>query len=78
MPHLLLKRYLDRIDCGHLERDPAQEHVLRELEKLAMQLAFYRPARKAAALGWLAGLVRKPRPCAAFISGVQSGAARPC
>lgn len=62
MPHLLLKRYLDRIDCGHLERDPAQELVLRELEKLAMQLAFYRPARKAAALGWLAGTREKATP----------------
>ncbi len=55
MPHILLERYLDRVARGRLERDPAQEQVLHDLEKLAAELAFYRPARKSAALGWLVG-----------------------
>jgi cell division protein ZapE len=62
MPHLLLKRYLDRVARGQLERDPAQERALRVLEKLALELAFYRPARKAAALGWLVGAREKAAP----------------
>ncbi len=55
MPHILLERYLHRVGRGQLERDPAQEQALRSLEKLAEELAFYRPARKSAALGWLVG-----------------------
>jgi len=55
VPHILLERYLDHIGRGQLEADPAQESALRTLEKLAAELAFYRPARKAAALGWLVG-----------------------
>jgi cell division protein ZapE len=55
MPHILIERYLHRVSRGQLERDPAQEQVLRDLEKLAAELAFYRPARKSAALGWLVG-----------------------
>lgn len=59
MPHLLLERYLDRVHRGQLEHDPAQEQALRTLEKLALELAFYRPARKSAALGWLGGAREK-------------------
>lgn len=62
MPHILLDRYLDRVAHGQIERDPAQERVLRVLERLAAQLAFYRPARKTAALGWLAGAREKTAP----------------
>jgi cell division protein ZapE len=62
MPHLLLERYLDRVARGQLQRDLAQERAVRVLEKLAMELAFYRPARKAAALGWLVGARQKSVP----------------
>jgi cell division protein ZapE len=62
VPHLLLERYLDRVGRGQLEHDPAQEKVLRTLEKLALELAFYRPARKSAALGWLGGAREKVSP----------------
>jgi cell division protein ZapE len=62
VPHILLERYSDRVGRGQLECDPAQEHVLLELEKLAQQLAFYRQARKSAARGWLAGARQKAAP----------------
>ncbi|MGB7089767.1 MAG: cell division protein ZapE [Methylovirgula sp.] len=68
MPNLLLERYMDRVARGQLERDPAQEQVLRGLEKLARELAFYRPARKSAALGWLVG-ARAAAPRGAYIWG---------
>ncbi|MGC1370380.1 MAG: AFG1/ZapE family ATPase, partial [Methylovirgula sp.] len=68
MPNLLLERYMDRVARGQLERDPAQEQVLRGLEKLGRELAFYRPARKSAALGWLVG-ARAAAPRGAYIWG---------
>ncbi|MGH6818572.1 MAG: cell division protein ZapE [Methylovirgula sp.] len=69
MPHLLLEHYWDRVARGQLERDPAQEQALRDLEKLAAELAFYRPARKSAALGWLVGARAASPPRGAYIWG---------
>jgi cell division protein ZapE len=62
VPHILLERYLGRVGRGQIEHDPAQEHVLRALERLAAELAFYRPARKTAALGWLVASREKAAP----------------
>lgn len=69
MPHLLLEPYSDRVGRGQLECDPAQERVLRALEKLALELAFYRPTRKSAALGWLGGREKAAPPTGAYIWG---------
>jgi cell division protein ZapE len=69
MPHLLLERYLAHVGRGALEHDSAQEQVLRALEKLALELAFYRPARKSAALGWLGGSREKAAPRGIYIWG---------
>ncbi|MDR3409140.1 MAG: cell division protein ZapE [Methylovirgula sp.] len=53
---------MDRVHRGEFERDPAQEHVVLGLQDLATQLAFYRPTRKSAALGWLMGQRQKAAP----------------
>ncbi len=55
VPEPLRDRYLERVEHGQIELDPAQSAVLRQLDSLAEALASYRPARKAAALGWLFG-----------------------
>lgn len=62
MPNILLQRYAERVHNGAFERDPAQEHVLHALQELSTQLAFYRPARKSAALGWLVGARQQAAP----------------
>ena len=62
MPNILLERYSARVKRGEFERDPAQEKVLRALQALATQLAFYRPTRKSAALGWLVGARQQSAP----------------
>lgn len=62
LPNILHERYLDRVHRGEFERDPAQEHVVLGLQDLATQLAFYRPTRKSAALGWLMGQRQKAEP----------------
>ena len=55
MPGFLFERYFERVDGGQIEHDPAQELVLRVLDHLSVDLASYRPVRKAGALGWLFG-----------------------
>jgi cell division protein ZapE len=65
LPNILHERYLERIRRGEFEPDPAQEHVVLGLQELSTQLAFYRPTRKSAALGWLMG----PRQKAAALRG---------
>ena len=62
MPNILLQRYAERVKNGAFERDRAQEHVLRALQELSTQLAFYRPTRKSAALGWLVGARQEAAP----------------
>lgn len=62
MPNILLERYSARVKRGEFERDPAQEKVLHALQALATQLAFYRPTRKSAALGWLVGARQQSAP----------------
>lgn len=62
MSQILLERYSDRVSRGQIERDVAQERVLAALEYLSAQLAFYRPTRKSAALGWLVGAREKSSP----------------
>jgi cell division protein ZapE len=49
----LLEHYDQQVNHGHLERDAAQDVVLRKLDRLRENLRAYRPARKAGALGWL-------------------------
>lgn len=65
---MLLQRYHDHIARRRLEHDLAQEQVLHLLERLAAELAFYRPQRKASALGWLGGREKAP-PRGAYIWG---------
>ncbi len=55
MPDLVLNTYLAGVRDGVLERDPAQENVVRALDALADELAEFRLARKSGALGWLFG-----------------------
>ncbi len=55
VPEALRERYFERIGRGQIEHDPAQEQALQALDRLSAALASYRPARKAAALGWLFG-----------------------
>ncbi len=62
MPNILLERYSERVKRGEFERDPAQEQVLEQLQALSTQLAFYRPTRKSAALGWLVGARQQAAP----------------
>ena len=59
MPHLLLERYLDRIDRGQLEPIRRRNMRCARSKSSPLELAFYRPARKAAALGWLGGAREK-------------------
>lgn len=60
MPNLILNRYLEQARAGRLERDAAQEAVVRKLDALRDALDLYRPASKSGALGWLFGGGRKP------------------
>jgi cell division protein ZapE len=62
VPNILLERYSERVKRGEFERDPAQEQVLGQLQALSTQLAFYRPTRKSAALGWLVGARQQAAP----------------
>jgi cell division protein ZapE len=62
VPNILLERYSERVKRGEFERDPAQELVLGQLQALSTQLAFYRPTRKSAALGWLVGARQQAAP----------------
>ncbi|MHB8884103.1 MAG: cell division protein ZapE [Methylovirgula sp.] len=55
MPGLLFERYLERVESGLIEHDPAQELALQLLDRLSVELGSYRPVRKAGALGWLFG-----------------------
>jgi cell division protein ZapE len=52
---VLLERYFERVESGAIELDPAQEHVLLALDRLSIELASYRPVRKASGLGRLFG-----------------------
>jgi cell division protein ZapE len=48
-------RYAALVAAGEIERDPAQERVLRVLGELERRLREHRLARKSSALGWLFG-----------------------
>jgi cell division protein ZapE len=48
-------RYAALVAAGEIERDPAQERVVRVLGGLERRLAEHRLARKSSALGWLFG-----------------------
>lgn len=62
VPGFLFERYFERVDSGQIEQDPAQELALRVLDRLSVELASYRPVRKAGALGWLFGARAKSLP----------------
>jgi cell division protein ZapE len=53
MQSVLSNRYDALVAAGEIERDPAQEAVLRRLENLRTQLATRRGSGKSSALGWL-------------------------
>src|SRR5215213_10878171 len=48
-------RYATLVAAGEIERDPAQERVLRVLSELERRLSEHRLARKSSSLGWLFG-----------------------
>ena len=48
-------QYEAEIKAGHIDRDAAQEAVVKRLEALNEALEGYQPGRKSAALGWLFG-----------------------
>ena len=48
-------RYATLVAAGEIERDPAQERVLRLLSDLERRLSEHRLARKSSSLGWLFG-----------------------
>jgi cell division protein ZapE len=48
-------RYAALVAAGEIERDPAQEAVVRRLARLNERLVMHRLARKSSSLGWLFG-----------------------
>jgi cell division protein ZapE len=48
-------RYAALVAAGEIERDPAQEQVVAQLERLQARLSEHQLARKSSALGWLFG-----------------------
>ena len=61
VPISLLDLYAGKVTAGHIERDAAQEDVLRRLEELRVSLDGD-PARPPGVLGWLTGSHRKEPP----------------
>jgi len=59
-PGPVLERYRHAVACGQLERDAAQEKLVRRLDTLAVQLGARALARKKSALGWLFGRRSEP------------------
>src|SRR3954468_3510902 len=55
MTHNVQARYAALVAAGEIERDPAQERVLRVLSELERRLTEHRLARKSSSLGWLFG-----------------------
>ena len=62
MPSLVSDRYSALVRDGSLERDAAQEQVVRELDRLVSELGEYQLGRKSSALGWFFGRKRPPEP----------------
>jgi cell division protein ZapE len=62
MPASVTARYATLVAAGEIERDPAQEALVRRLDTLAAALAEHRLARKSSALGWLFGRREKQEP----------------
>ncbi len=62
----LLALYKERVGHGLIEKDEAQDLVLRKLETLRVALADYQPAPKPGPLSWLFGS-RAPQP---FLQGL--------
>jgi cell division protein ZapE len=54
----IAERYAARVAAGEIEPDPGQIHAIGRLARLERELADYRPAAKAGALGWL--MARRP------------------
>lgn len=55
-------RYAALVEAGQIERDPAQEAVIDQLDVLARTLADRQLASKGSALGWMFGRKAKPEP----------------
>ncbi len=55
-------RYDAQVATGEIERDPAQQIVVRELAALQARLAEHRLTRKSSSLGWLFGAREKLAP----------------
>jgi cell division protein ZapE len=62
MPSSVTDRYAALVATGEIERDPAQEALVRRLDRLAGALVEHRLARKSSALGWLFGRREKQEP----------------
>ncbi|MCJ2034149.1 cell division protein ZapE [Methylobacterium sp. J-068] len=54
-PGPVFERYEALVAAGAIERDPAQVHLVRALDRLAQELGRRKRARKTSALGWLFG-----------------------
>jgi cell division protein ZapE len=62
MSSSVASRYAALVATGEIERDPAQEVLVRRLDRLAAKLGEHRLARKSSALGWLFGRREKQEP----------------
>jgi cell division protein ZapE len=69
MPQSLSTRYAALIAAGAIERDPAQEAMVKCLSDLGVRLAEHRLARKASSLGWLFGRRSAPPIKGLYIYG---------
>jgi cell division protein ZapE len=65
----LLARYDALIAEGRIEADPAQAALIARLDRLADDLAGYRPGRRVGALGRLVGAKLEPPPRGIYIHG---------
>src|SRR5262249_36616985 len=59
MPMPISARYAELVAAGEIERDPAQEALVRRLDRLNARLEAHRLARKSSSLGWFFGTREK-------------------
>lgn len=62
MPDLIRNPYLALVRDGDIERDPAQEAIVHDLDRLADELTERDRGRKSSTLGWLFGARRPATP----------------
>ena len=69
MSESVVQRLGALVATGRLERDAAQVSLGERLDRLARELADYRPSRAAGAFGWLVGARPAPAPRGLYIHG---------